>query len=182
MLSTLISSKTRIKLLLKFFLNSDTRGYLRGLETEFGESTNAIRLELNRFEEAGLLMSFNEGNKKFFQANTTHPLYNEINSIIIKHLGIDQIVEQVVQRLGSLEKAYLTGDFAGGKDSPFIDLLLVGDPDRAYLQELIQKAENLINRKIRYAVYSNEEMKTFSLNRFEVKPLLLWSNTAAQNT
>ena len=53
MIETLISSKTRIKLLLKFFLNSNTTAYLRGLEEEFGESTNSIRLELNRFEKAG---------------------------------------------------------------------------------------------------------------------------------
>ena len=48
MLDTLISSQTRLKLLLKFFLNSSTSSYLRDLESEFGESTNAIRLELNR--------------------------------------------------------------------------------------------------------------------------------------
>jgi hypothetical protein len=76
MIETLISSKMRIKLLLKFFLNSRSRSYLRGLETEFGDSTNAIRLELNRFEKAGMLKSYTEGNKKFFQANTDHPLYN----------------------------------------------------------------------------------------------------------
>ena len=70
MIETLISSKTRIKLLLKFFLNSSSRSYLRGLETEFGDSSNAIRLELNRFEKAGMLKTCTEGNKKYFQANT----------------------------------------------------------------------------------------------------------------
>ena len=64
MLQTLITSKTRIKLMLKFFLNSSSTGYLRGLETEFDESTNSIRLELNRFEEAGLLTSITDNNKK----------------------------------------------------------------------------------------------------------------------
>ena len=57
MLDSLITSKTRIKLLLKFFLNSSMKAYLRGLAEEFGESTNAIRLELNHLEEAGLLKS-----------------------------------------------------------------------------------------------------------------------------
>ncbi|MFZ4634996.1 MAG: ArsR family transcriptional regulator, partial [Saprospiraceae bacterium] len=57
MIDALISSKTRIKLLLKFFLNSNTTAYLRNLESEFGDSTNAISIELNRREEAGLLLS-----------------------------------------------------------------------------------------------------------------------------
>jgi len=57
MLDSLVTSQTRIKLLKKFFLNGSTRAHLRGLESEFGESTNAIRVELNRFEGAGLLHS-----------------------------------------------------------------------------------------------------------------------------
>ena len=68
MLETLISSKTRIKLLLKFFLNSKATSYLRGLESEFGESSNGIRIELNRFEKAGMLSSFVKGNKKYFKS------------------------------------------------------------------------------------------------------------------
>lgn len=64
MIETLISSQTRIKLLLKFFLNSNTKAYLRSLESEFSESSNAIRLELNRLEQSGMLSSFMEGNKK----------------------------------------------------------------------------------------------------------------------
>ena len=69
MLDTLITSKTRIKLLLKFFLNSNSSSYLRGLESEFGESSNAIRLELNKFEKAGLLTTTTNGNKKMFKAD-----------------------------------------------------------------------------------------------------------------
>ena len=84
MIEALISSQTRIKLLLKFFLNSKTKAYLRGLESEFGESTNAIRLELNRFEKAGMLSSEIEGNRKFFTANTAHPLYRELHNIVLK--------------------------------------------------------------------------------------------------
>ena len=64
MLDSLITSKTRIKLLLKFFLNTSTHAYLRGLADEFGELTNALRLELNHLENAGLLKAENERNKK----------------------------------------------------------------------------------------------------------------------
>ena len=93
--------------MLKFFLNSKTKGYLRGLSQEFGESTNSIRIELNRLEKAGMLKTEFQGNKKFFQANTNHPLFNEINSIISKYLGLDKIIEQVARRIGELDKVYL---------------------------------------------------------------------------
>ena len=106
MIEALISSKTRIKLLLKFFLNSNNKSYLRSLESEFGESSNAIRVELNRFEEAGMLSSFTSGNRKYFQANTQHPLYNEVHNILRKQLGIDQIIENIIERLGNVAVSY----------------------------------------------------------------------------
>jgi predicted transcriptional regulator len=151
MLEDLITSKTRIKLLLKFFLNSQTTAYLRNLETEFGESTNAIRVELNRFEKAGLLSSSVSGNKKVFKANTNHPFFPEIHKLLMKYVGIDQIVEEVVMRVGNLVRAYVTGDFAQGKKGKVIDILLIGDQfNTSYLAKLIQKAEETTSLKIRY--------------------------------
>lgn len=158
MLDTLISSKTRLKLLLKFFLNSKSSAYLRGLECEFGESTNAIRLELNRFESAGLLETHMKGNKKIYQANIKHPIFPDIQNILKKFIGIDQIVDKILSRLGEIEKVYITGDFANGKDSQVIDLMIIANHlDRSYLSDLIEKTERLIHRKIRYINMLSEE-------------------------
>ncbi len=177
MLDTLISSKTRIKLLLKFFLNSNTTAYLRSLESEFGDSTNAIRLELNKLERAGMLSSHLNGNKKMFRANVGHPLFNEIHSILLKYVGFDRIIENVIERLGDVEKVYVVGEFAKGLDSQIIDLIFIGDIDTAYLINLIDKAEDLVKRKIRYLNYSEQEFKEIDWNKYDPKPLLLWSKT-----
>ena len=175
MLETLISSKTRVKLLLKFFLNSNTRSYLRSLENEFGESTNAIRIEINRFEQAGMLSSELVGNKKMFRANTTHPLFKEIHNILLKYVGLDQIVEGVIERLGEVQRVYVVGDFSKGLDSGLIDLVLVGDIDKNYLVNLIEKTEKLVSRKIRYIIYSETEFGQSKTDQLNPKPLLLWS-------
>ena len=175
MLNALISSKTRVKLLLKFFLNSKTVSYLRGLESDFGDSTNSIRLELNRMEKAGMLVSFIKGNKKFFQANTKHPLYREIHNIILKYVGLDQIVERVVERLGKVDKVFLVGRFAKGLDSQIIDLVFIGEINKNYLIELVERAEEAINRKIRYVVYHPDKFNLEDLKKIETEPLLLWS-------
>lgn len=175
MLETLISSKTRIKLLLKFFLNSNMTAYLRSLETEFGDSTNGIRQELNRLESAGMLTSFSNGNKKMFQANKTHPLFKEIHNIVLKTIGLDHIIENVIERLGMVEKVYLVGEFAKGLDSNIIDLIFIGDVDKAYLINLSEKAENLVDRKIRYLIYKSEALAANDLSKFNPVPLLLWA-------
>jgi DNA-binding transcriptional ArsR family regulator len=178
LIEALISSKTRIKLLLKFFLNSNTVSYLRGLESEFGESTNAIRLELNKMEEAGMLDSYQEGNKKYFKANTQYPLFKEIHSILLKYIGIDQILDQVLVRLGHLDQAFLTGAFAHGRDSGVVDLILVGQLDKGYLIQLVEKAEKLIKRKIRYVIYEDEKELKEGWASFDPEPYLIWSSPA----
>ena len=176
MLSSLITSQTRIKILKKFFLNSNIRAHLRGLESEFGESSNAIRVELNRFESAGLLNSLREGNKKIFQANNKHPLYKDIHSLILKETGIDRVIDKVIHRLGDLQCVYLTGDFARGKDSPVIELILVGtDIDREYLARKIVQAEALANRKVTCIVLNPEEADNYLNNYNPSDHLLLWN-------
>lgn len=158
MLDTIVTSKTRIKLLIKFFLNSATSSYLRDLEQEFGDSTNGIRLELNRFEEAGMLVSRVEGNKKIFKANTKHPLFSDIHNILLKMTGIDQVIDKVLSQIGGLEQAWLVGDFASGRDSKIIELVLVGaDIIVATLDEYVAKAESLINRQISYTIFPVEQ-------------------------
>ena len=174
MIESLITSKTRIKLLLKFFLNTQTKSYLRSLETEFDESTNSIRVELNRLENAGLISSAAEGNKKMFFANTNHPLFYDINSILRKVVGIDQIIEQITSKVGDLQAAYLTGDFAIGKDSKIIDLVLIGNKlDRVYIDSLIEKAERLISRRIKCIILNQDEMDQFYQNQ---PALLIWKS------
>lgn len=158
MLDTLIQSKTRLKLLLRLFLNPDTTAYLRGLAQEFNESTNAIRVELNRFEEAGLILSHKDGKKKMYQVNTGFPMFNELQKIAFKHFGIDQIIEQVIKKLGEVEAVYLTGDLARGLDSKVVDVTLIGtDIDNIYVARLVEKAEELIGRKIRTLTFESYE-------------------------
>lgn len=175
MIETLISSRTRIKLLLKFFLNSKTKAYLRSLESEFGESSNAIRVELNRLEKAGMLESHMKGNKKMFQANTKHPLFKEVHNIVLKHIGLDRVIENVIERLGQVSKVFVVGDFAKGLDSQVIDLVFIGHIDKKYLIQLIDKVEELIKRRIRYLIYEDDEFEQMEEDDFPPTPLLLWS-------
>jgi predicted nucleotidyltransferase len=175
MLDPLITSKTRFKLLMKFFLNSNSSSYLRELESEFRESTNAIRLELNRFEKAGLLESHMSGNKKFYRANLSHPLFPDINNILKKYVGYDKIIENIINKLGDLKSVYIVGEFARGNDDHILDLVFVSDEvDGEYLSGLVQKAEKLIRRRIRYLVLQPNEFKQYLKNLKSSEVLLLW--------
>ncbi len=176
MIETLISSKTRIKLLIKFFLNSNNSSYLRNLEEEFGESTNGIRIELNKFEKAGFLNSYAEGNKKMFTANTQHPLFKDINRIIMKMVGVEYLMDYILQHVGQLECVYLVGELAKGQNSDTIEIILIGTHiNQQFLNEQVDKAEKKINKKIQYLIFTSEEFEQNKNKDVKVKPLLLWN-------
>ena len=174
MIETLISSKTRIKLLLKFFINQENASYLRRLEQEFGESTNAIRVELNRLEGAGLLTSYLVGNKKFFKANLHHPLYSDLHNMVLKHTGLDQLVLSICESIPYMEKIYLTGDLSKGLDGGIIDLVFIGSVRKAHLVHILNKIEQQIGRNIRFLVFNEETVENTLRPALAGNPLLLY--------
>jgi len=174
LLTGLISSKTRIKLLVRFFFNPGIRSYLRELAKEFNLSTNSVREELNQLTKTKLLKSQKNGRQVFYMANSDHQLFPELKSMVSKVMGIDQVIEGIITRLGDLESAYLIDNYAEGKDTGIIDLLLVGDIDQYQLNDLSRKTERYIKRKIRTLVMSREEYNDF-IPELEKRPsLLIW--------
>ena len=167
MLDSLITSKTRLRLLIKFFLNIANKGYLNGLANEFGESTNSVRKELNNLSSAGYLEKYNENNRIVYKANSNHPLFRIIQRIVKKHLGIEEILETVLKRIGEVKKILILGDYAEGIDSGYIEILIIGDKiNEDYLRDITPKIEKKINRKLSFFV-SNSTLKQKTLTIFE---------------
>ena len=166
MLESIITSKTRLNLLVKFFVNIANKGYLNSLANELGESTNSVRKELNNLTEAGYLSKKEDNNKVIYSANTSHPLFSTLQQIVRKHLGIEQIVE-IVSRIGEIDKIVLIGDYARGIDSGTIEVLIVGkNINREYLNNIEFKIEKIINRKVNFFV-SKTMLKQRALVVFE---------------
>jgi len=162
LLGPLITSKTRLKLLLRFFLNQNLSGYLQGLSKELDENTNSIRVELNRLEEAGLLASELDGRRKLYRVNPSHPLTSDLTSIVRKVSGIDALVDRIAGRLPGLEQVWVCGDLAQGLQSEHIECILVGEAlDREYIEQLCNRVEELTEKTVQATVsmeLSKEQM------------------------
>lgn len=155
MLGELITSKTRLRLLIKFFISQANRGYLNGLANEMGESTNSIRKELNHLQGAGYLEKVKVDNKVEYRANTQHPLFDVLQKVVLKHLGMEDVVETVLERMGSVDQIILVGDYAKGNDSGLIEVFLIGlNLDMVYITQLEKKIEKLIGRKVSFYLAS----------------------------
>ena len=155
MLGQLITSKTRLRLLIKFFISQANKGHLNGLAIEMGESTNAIRRELNHLQGAGYLNKIKVNNKVEYNANIDHPLYDVLRKVVLKHLGLEDIVDTVLDRMGEVNQIILVGDYAKGIDSGFIEIFLIGQHlNMNYIAQLEDKIEKLIGRKVGFYLAS----------------------------
>ena len=172
MLETLITSKTRLRILIKFFINVTTNGHLRGLATEMQESTNAIRKELNNLSDAGYLDKFNEKNRVSYKANSKHPLFLTLQKIIHQHIGLEAIVSSILERLGSIKTIIVVGDYANGIDSGTIEVIVIGDElNTEYIENLSGKIENEIKRKVQF----------FITQKYDGKGLLIYDSESSSN-
>lgn len=176
LLEHLITSKTRIKLLLKFFANPGNKGYLRELAKEFAESTNAVRVELNRLAQADLLKCEDEGRTKVYSANERHTLFPEISSMVHKFLGIDilaELIENKVRALGQVQLVAVIGDYAQGVDSGLIQVMIFGENiDEELLARLQEKAQELLGKNIRVQILPRSEIKNWQANEM----LVVWGD------
>jgi len=174
--SGLITSKMRIRILMRLFLNPTRSVYLRELVDEFSASPSHIKNELDQLKDANLLKSKKNGRQVLFSANKNHPVFNELHSMVKKALGMDHILESMIERLGNLEMVLLVDDYAEGKDTGIIDLILIGNIDQRNLQDLTKKTEIYINRKIRTLSLTTIEYKQLTPNLNSRPNFVLWQH------
>ena len=162
LLGGLITSKARIRILMRLFLNPDRHAYVRELAAEFGMSPSQVKEECDQLKSAGLIAGEKNGRQINFRANTEHTLFPELHSMVKKALGMDRILESIVDRLGDVELAFLMDDYAEGKDTGIIDLVLVGRIQQENLVDIVRKTEAHIGRKIRTLNLTAEEFARMS--------------------
>ena len=140
-------------MLIKFFVSAANKGYLNGLANEFNESTNSIRKELNNLSDAGYLLKSKQNNKVIYNADIKHPLFKVLQKIVRQHLGLEEIVETVISRMGDLEIIALTGDYARGIDSGIIKIAVISDSVNSdYLENIKIKIKDKISREVDFII------------------------------
>lgn len=178
LLSGFITSQLRIKILTRLFLNPDTHSYLRELVKELKASPSQVKSELDQLKKSELLTSQKNGRQVLFSANKDHPLFKELHSMVKKALGMDSILKSIIDRLGNINHAFLIDDYAEGKDSGIIDLVLVGQIDIQNLHDLTKKTEIHLKRKIRVLPLTNDEYLRLTDNLHSRPIFKLWEQTS----
>ena len=143
-------------MLIKFFVSAANNGYLNGLANEFNESTNSIRKELNNLSGAGYLLKSKKNNRVIYNANTSHPMFGVLQKIVRQHLGLEEIVETVIERIGDIDHIALTGEYAKGIDSGNIEIIINGSKvNNDYLENIKPKIKKKIGRDVNFLLNQN---------------------------
>ena len=161
MLQKLMGSKTRAKILTLFILNPKREYYPREIEREIESNFEAIRKELMGLEGLGLFRSRVSGKQRYYSIKTDHALFPEFKSIVLKTVGLGDILKAAVKGADKIDVAFIYGSYAKNSEDAEsdVDLFVVGSIPIKDLQAVISNIENKFQREINPTVYPVDELQ-----------------------
>ena len=76
-------------------------------------------------------------------------MFKVLQKIVRQHLGIEDIVETIISRIGDVHKIVLVGDYAEGLDTGTISIIIIGKEfDDKYLKNFKIKIKEKIEREV----------------------------------
>lgn len=172
-LGDIVTSKVRIKLLELFFGNPNELYHVRAVVREVKEEINAVRRELSRLEEAGILKKEQRGNRVYYWVRNDYPMYGDLISLVAKNTGLGLSIISNKAKLGKINHIMFSGKFARYKDrkkDDEVDILVIGEVVLPELATIIRAEESKRGREINYTVMSREE---FDFRKKRRDPFLL---------
>lgn len=175
-LSDFIVSKARVKLLGVFL--GGTGGprqmyHVRELVRLTGEEINAVRRELSRMEQVGMVRREARGNRVYYTPRPEYPFYPELLELVTKTAGLGAAIRKNKEKLGKVAYIMFSGRFVRWlprKSDEEIDVLLVGDIVLPELVTLIREEQKRRGEEINYTPMTKEE---FEFRKKRRDPFLL---------
>ena len=158
-LSDFIFSKVRVKLFQLFFENPSEMWYVREITRKVDEEINAVRRELERMTQSGLVRSEDRGNRKYYSLNHGYEFFPELTRLVAKTTGLGYEIKKNRRKLGTVKFVMFTGKFAKHQKRAHdeVDILMVGDIVLPEMAALIREEEKTRGHEINYTVMSEDE-------------------------
>lgn len=161
-LEALFTSQARVDILKLFFIKTSDRHYLREIATLTDHPVRAVQRELSRLEDAGILVSEREGNRKYFRPDPDSPVFSELRGLLVKAAGFAEVIrDELGQESGEIQVAFIFGSFAKGTESADsdIDLFVLGGITGRQLAKLLKPAKDTLEREINPVLIGVDEFR-----------------------
>lgn len=161
-LSALLGSNTRAKLLVYFVLHPSEQFHVRELERRLHEPAGNLLRDLRRFHSIHLLTTQRSGNQVKYALDRNHPLYEDLQRLVLKTAGIGQTLKEALQAIGGVELAFIYGSFAKGEADARsdLDLMVIGTVTDEVLAPAVAEVERQLGRAVSYTRYTRQEART----------------------
>ncbi len=161
MLSDLITSKSRTKLLNVFLSRPSEMFHVRELVRQTQDEINAVRRELQFLEKNGILTKEPRANRVYYFLNKSYSFYSDLLAISSKTLGLGNDILKNRAKVGKIKYAMFSGKFVRKqKDKPEeIDLLVVGTVVMPELSLLVRNEEARLGSEVNYTAMTEEEFE-----------------------
>jgi predicted nucleotidyltransferase len=182
-ISNALFSKVQQRVLALIFGHPERSFYTSEIVRRIHSGTGAVERELSRLERSGLVSVERVGNQKHFRANRESPVFAELQSLVVKTVGLAEPLRKALQPYSNkIKAAFVYGSVAKGSDTARsdIDLMVIGD-ELTYsdLYSALQDAESLLQRKVSPLFLSVKDWRRKSsqkdsfANKVKAQPKLL---------
>lgn len=161
-LTDFIVSKARVKVIKAFLENPKEMYHVRGLTRRTGEEINAVRRELARMEEAGMVKKETRGNRLYYWFREEYPYFQELMQLVAKASGLGLAIRKNRGKLGKIGFVVFSGEFVRHKErsnADQVDILVVGDVVLPELANLVRQEETRRKHEINYTPMSRDEFQ-----------------------
>lgn len=152
--------KTRQGILAAVLTQPQKEWYASELARRLGVRPSSLQRELTSLTDAGILIHRRRGHLVLYQANTASPVFAELRGLLLKTVGLVDVLAQALQSLGSkVQVAFVYGSIAQGleRSESDVDLMVIGTVSPAELAVALRVVQQTIGREINPTVYVREE-------------------------
>jgi predicted nucleotidyltransferase len=162
-LGDLLFGRTRSRLLATLYSKPDTHFFVRQLARHIHGSAGTVQRELLTLTSAGLIIRNSRENQVLYQANSKHPIFPELHSLLAKTTGVFSILSEAIAPLAhEVEFAFVYGSFARGEEKAEsdIDLMVIGEVTLDALLHSLAPVEQKLGRPVNPTVFARQEART----------------------
>jgi DNA-binding transcriptional ArsR family regulator len=158
-LSKILSSKVRAEIFRVLFGLNAEEIHMREIERRTGFAIGTIQSELKKLLQLDLLAKRRDGNRLYYRANREHPLYPDIRSIVLKTVGLFDILRDALDHGGGIAVAFVFGSLAADRENARsdVDLVVIGDAGPRDVSLMLSAAAEKIGREINPIVLTQAE-------------------------
>lgn len=153
--------QVRAEVLRLLFADASRELHLRDLTRQSGLGLGTVQGELEKLSSSDLVTSRRDGNRRYYRANSTHPLFPDLQQLVLKTSGLRDVLAKALHGIKGVELAFVFGSLAssGGKAASDVDLFIIGDVGLRAVASALRGVGEVLAREINPITMTAEEFR-----------------------